>query len=1324
MNNGKRVMKYNIIFGIALCCVILFTTCDNADEQSEIHIPVENAYGKISINFVGDEAVLQQTRTVLPSVVFDKYVYSFTKVGEETGEEISPDDNGFFTLELGNYTVEVQAFIGDEEPYTLTATGISTEFSVNPGDNDPVEVILSRVDIAVETGEFSYTIMYPAGTEAELILQKWPELNPVTLTPDTLTEEDGITETLELVAGSYMLTVLISKDELYAGTSEAVHIYPAITTEYIKHFSDEDLLSAIPPTVNDYDISGIDTFIYDGEAKSASITRKINASTGEVTVFYNGKITEPVDKGTYIVTFDVEAVAPDWSAASGLPAGTIVIDYLTPVAGDYVISGIETFTYDGTERTVNITRKEDASPAEEISIFYNGTETVPVNAGEYVVTFNVAAAPYWNAANRLSAGTITINKAAGAVVGAPTMASKTTTSINIDPVPAPDNGQTVEYAIRTSNFVPTTGWQDSTSFTGLNASTTYYIFARTKENTNYNAGVITIGLVTTRYTYTVTANGTLGLETTSLTLTFNVNPGTITASNISLGGRASIGSATISGSGTTRTLSPITLTSTGIGNATVSITHPDIETDLKYVQVYGVITAGLYEETPPNSGSYTPVNLDFTSGPNIVDRSFTYINANPGTYTLVLDSNISVAGHSSTDVSNGTAIRHLKATNAKLTIIGLEEERRINLNSDGRIFTVGRTGDTGIELTLGNNITLVGRSVGSYNYIGHAVHIQNGAIFTMRDNALVIGNSGNSSSGGVYIDVVNNSTFTMQNNTRVSGGVYGGGNITMSGSASVTGGVYDSRGYINMSGNTSVTGGVHDSNHIITMQDNAIITGGVGPAGTYTAISNITIAMSDNTSVTGGLGGTSNSSSSHTITMQNTASMTGNVSVGSNSTFIMRDDASVTGGVTVGSNSTFTMQNNANVTNRSGIGVSVSGSGSEFIMSGRASVSNNSSSGVYITNGTSFTMRDNASVSNNNGRGVSVGLGIGTYTAAAATTFIMQNNASVSGNTAANGGGVYIEKTGTGQAVNTFIMQDNASVSGNTATGTGGGGGVYIANNNNIFEMRGGIISGNNATSSTSNGGGVYVNGTFTMSGGTIYGLDAPSAGLRNTVGGTGAALFVTTSGTATRNGTAITNPGSPVDITIPSGGTGTVTISYHINGGTGTTPTSHTNVTAGSPVTLRAGTGFSRPGYTFSGWNTTSSAVGSVGMGTNYNANSSFTPNGNITLYAKWDIVLTANNWTNGTITSSSGQWFRFTATADTQYIHINFGTLADFNVQVFDSSNTTVGANTRLTGGTRAISRPLTAGQVYYVRVTPYNTSGSGTYQIAFNASTTAPQ
>ena len=87
-------------------------------------------------------------------------------------------------------------------------------------------------------------------------------------------------------------------------------------------------------------------------------------------------------------------------------------------------------------------------------------------------------------------------KSDGAAVSAPTLNAKTQTSITVNAVTAPDNGQTVEYGRNTANSAPST-WQNSVTFSGLTANTTYYIFARSKENADYNAGTPSASLEVT-----------------------------------------------------------------------------------------------------------------------------------------------------------------------------------------------------------------------------------------------------------------------------------------------------------------------------------------------------------------------------------------------------------------------------------------------------------------------------------------------------------------------------------------------------------------------------------------------------------------------------------------------------------------------------------------------------------------------------------------------------------------------------------------------------------------------------------------------------------
>ena len=72
-------------------------------------------------------------------------------------------------------------------------------------------------------------------------------------------------------------------------------------------------------------------------------------------------------------------------------------------------------------------------------------------------------------------------------------------------------------------------------------------------------------------------------------------------------------------------------------------------------------------------------------------------------------------------------------------------------------------------------------------------------------------------------------------------------------------------------------------------------------------------------------------------------------------------------------------------------------------------------------------------------------------------------------------------------------------------------------------------------------------------------------------------------------------------------------TVTFDANGGSGTIPVKMTE-TAGSDITLPEGSGLSRTGFTFGGWNTNAD-----GSGIDYYANDKFTVTGNVTFYAKW---------------------------------------------------------------------------------------------------------
>lgn len=75
----------------------------------------------------------------------------------------------------------------------------------------------------------------------------------------------------------------------------------------------------------------------------------------------------------------------------------------------------------------------------------------------------------------------------------PSEKSKTTNSITVNAIPNASNGQTTEFAISTQaglagDELNALAWQDGTTFNGLSPETSYTVYARAKENNDYEAG--------------------------------------------------------------------------------------------------------------------------------------------------------------------------------------------------------------------------------------------------------------------------------------------------------------------------------------------------------------------------------------------------------------------------------------------------------------------------------------------------------------------------------------------------------------------------------------------------------------------------------------------------------------------------------------------------------------------------------------------------------------------------------------------------------------------------------------------------------------------
>jgi hypothetical protein len=269
--------------------------------------------------------------------------------------------------------------------------------------------------------------------------------------------------------------------------SAAAHNGQPVTISYGGQTATTSALTVnrINPVIDDFTVSGTETFTYDGSPKVVTVTAKDDTTTGTITVKYNGGANVPVNAGIYTITFDVAADA-NYNEVSGFDAGTLTIN---PKTVTFTVDSIMAQPYTGSTITPAVTVR-DGSTILTLNTDYTVACINNTNIGIATVTITGVG----NYAGNNGSSTFTIKKAAGASVSAPTLNSKTNNSITINPVTT-SNGQLVEYAIRTSNSAPSTGWLADTTFNSLSAGTNYYIFARSVGNDNYETGTASVSLL-------------------------------------------------------------------------------------------------------------------------------------------------------------------------------------------------------------------------------------------------------------------------------------------------------------------------------------------------------------------------------------------------------------------------------------------------------------------------------------------------------------------------------------------------------------------------------------------------------------------------------------------------------------------------------------------------------------------------------------------------------------------------------------------------------------------------------------------------------------
>jgi hypothetical protein len=293
-----------------------------------------------------------------------------------------------------NYTVSASyanenAGIGKTVTATVTLQGI-TATSYNLINGSPYTLTGNIDRIMPTTDRLDFTLSNVAYDGLA---------HPVTVTPAFGVEGlgaitvyyNGITA-LPTAAGTYAVTVNIAGDGLN---------YLAATGLPLGSYT----VTGVPPTPAEFDFH-LNNITYDGSAHPVAVTFKPgSAGFGTVTaVKYNGITTPPTAAGAYGVTVDISAGAGH-AAIDNLPLGSFTIAKATPTLatldftlGDIACSGVPYIP------------AKDIEGLSEITVYYNGSTTVPVDPGEYAVTIDIAAGDNYKAVTGLPLGAFTIQE--------------------------------------------------------------------------------------------------------------------------------------------------------------------------------------------------------------------------------------------------------------------------------------------------------------------------------------------------------------------------------------------------------------------------------------------------------------------------------------------------------------------------------------------------------------------------------------------------------------------------------------------------------------------------------------------------------------------------------------------------------------------------------------------------------------------------------------------------------------------------------------------------------------------------------------------------
>jgi hypothetical protein len=211
--------------------------------------------GRVAVS-IGGGAAKGSARTIAPDTSeFTKYTLTFSGPEGDTANPVDTDDgSATVALPAGLWTISVTGYTGAEGSYVEAAQG-SASVNIVAGYTGTVNILLGPKTGGAQ-GTFGFSLSIPYGLESSELIITTATGDPV----ETITLSysfAGIEGSTSLDPGEYLVRIRLQKGTgdaaSYAGLTEALHIYPGLTSALPEQeFEEDDFKTA----VGEFDLSG------------------------------------------------------------------------------------------------------------------------------------------------------------------------------------------------------------------------------------------------------------------------------------------------------------------------------------------------------------------------------------------------------------------------------------------------------------------------------------------------------------------------------------------------------------------------------------------------------------------------------------------------------------------------------------------------------------------------------------------------------------------------------------------------------------------------------------------------------------------------------------------------------------------------------------------------------------------------------------------------------------------------------------------------------------------------------------------------------------